>query len=588
MTVRPTIVDVLRRRSGEHASRRLFAFLDEHGVERAARTYGELDENAARIARTLRRHAQPGDRAMLLVPAGIRFFDAFFACLYARIIAVPAYPPSLTNRSGIVDRLRATARDCGPRVVMTTGEQMRLKPRWLAQLPELRYAEWIAVEEAAADGEEWRDDPPRSDDLAFLQYTSGSVATPKGVAITHDNIAANEEAIEALVGQDAMSASAVSWLPPQHDMGLIGTILHPLYRGSWCSYITPLSFLSDPMLWLRIISRQRATTTAAPDFAYRLCVERSAPDQRRELDLSRLQVALCGAERVRRDTLELFSEAFACSRLRKGALLPVYGLAESTLLVSGTRSGAAVETRWLNRRALEHGKAIEVPPGAEQAYDVVSCGQPAAGQQIAIVDPSTRRRCKDGAVGEIWVRGPSVALGYWCKPDETASTFAARIEGESEETYLRTGDLGFTSCGELYVTGRLKEVIVIHGRKVYPEDVEATARGAHDGARLGRGAAFGWPLESAEAIVVVHEVDTTRRYDFDDAAKRMVSAVASAHDTAVKAVVVVPLHTLPRTPSGKIKRSAAQAQLEAGRLPVVAHWPDAVTFGPPSAEDKCL
>ncbi|HEX3526027.1 MAG TPA: amino acid adenylation domain-containing protein [Thermoanaerobaculia bacterium] len=555
--VRPvTVAGLLRLRAAESADREAYLFLADGEADGERLTWGELDRRARAISRALRASLRPSDRALLLYPPGLDFVAAFFGCLYAGVVAVPAYPPRPNDRT--LDRLRAVARDAEPSAALTTASLLALAGR----APELAGARWIATDTLEAPDTLDEDLPEDPEALAFLQYTSGSTSTPKGVMVTHANLMHNEAAISEAFRQDESSV-VVGWLPLYHDMGLIGNVLQPLHAGSRAVLMAPAAFLQRPRRWLEAISRHRATTSGGPSFAYELCVRRIPPEQRAGLDLRSWRLAFNGAEPVRADTMERFAAAFAPCGFDPAAFYPCYGLAEATLFVSGGEAGRLPHTE---------------PVVATGGRPLVSCGHAWGGQRIAIADPETGVELPPGAEGEIWVAGPSVAAGYWRNPEATERDFRARLIG-SDEPFLRTGDLGLMSgsmsgseaAGDLYVTGRIKDLVILRGRNHYPQDLERTAEAAHPELRPGGAAAFSVSDESGEErLVIVAEVERRRHDDLGVIAEAVRRAIAEEHEVQAGEVVLVRVGGVPKTSSGKVRRSACRAALQAGELPVLA------------------
>jgi acyl-CoA synthetase (AMP-forming)/AMP-acid ligase II len=455
----PTLIELLQRRADEQPERHAFSFLaDGEGEAEARLSYGELDRRARALGARLRALGLAGERALLLYPPGLEFIAAFFGCLYAGAVAVPAYPPR-ANRP--MTRLRSIAADARPRAVLTTAGQWPDADKWSAGVPELQGLARLATDAPADDWDRrWRDPGAGGQTLAFLQYTSGSTATPKGVMITHGNLLANSATIRACFASTAESRG-VFWLPLFHDMGLIGGVLQTLYCGGSSTLLSPVAFLQRPLRWLQAISRTGATISGGPNFAYDLCVRKVTPEQRATLDLSRWHVAFNGAEPIRAETLERFAEAFAPCGFRREAFLPCYGLAEATLLVSGGPPGAPPAL--VAARAADLGRDRVVPADAHdaEARVLAGSGRVPAELEVAIVDPATGLRLPADRVGEIWVKGPSVAQGYWDRPEATAQTFRAALADAGAGPFLRTGDLGFLRDDALFVTGRLKDLIII-------------------------------------------------------------------------------------------------------------------------------
>ncbi|MDC0683710.1 non-ribosomal peptide synthetase [Sorangium atrum] len=571
-----TLVALLERRAEQRPSGHATTFLVDGEADARAMTYGDLDRRARALAAELQAGARAGDRALLLVPPGLDFIAAFFGCLYAGLVAVPVPLPQ--RKSGLM-RVLAIVRDCRPSVVLTTeaflGAVTMLRDD--PSFAELSHLRCMAVD-TIRDGQEdaWRAPRVTAETVAFLQYTSGSTGTPKGVVLTHGNLLRNELMIQRAFAHTEESV-IVGWLPPHHDMGLIGNILQPLYVGVPCIQLAPEHFLMRPRRWLEAISRYRATTSGGPNFAYELCIRKIPPEQREGLDLGSWKVAFNGAEPIRAATLDRFAEAFAPAGFRRGAFYPCYGLAEATLLVTGGAADAPPVVRSVDRAGLAQGYAAFEPRRPEDGVSLVGCGGSPAGDEVRIVDPETLRPCKDERVGEIWVAGASVAQGYWERPEETALTFEARLS-TGGGPFLRTGDLGFFSRGELYVTGRLKDLIIVRGRNLYPQDIELTAEESHPGLRAGGGAAFSVDVDGEERIVIVQELG--RRAPASGPAEpaelgaAIERAVADRHEVAVHAVVLIKPGSLPRTTSGKVQRRACRGRFLEGSLDAV--WQSAV------------
>ncbi len=541
---------------------RAFTFLsDGEGAEEHL-SYADLDERARAIAALLQEHGARGERVLLLYPPGLAYIAAFFGCLYAGAVAVPAYPPRL-NRS--LPRLRSILEDARPRLALTTAAIFARVDGWRGQAPWLGAVRWLETDGIDLErADSWEDPEAGEGTLAFLQYTSGSTGTPKGVMLSHGNLLHNSRELRRCFGYTAESR-VVIWLPPYHDMGLIGGILQPVHGGFPAVLMAPVSFLQQPRRWLAAIARTRATLSGGPDFAYDLCVRRIPPAERAGLDLSSWEVAFSGAEPVRAATLDRFAEAFAPCGFRRRAFYPCYGLAEATLIVSGGAPGAGPVERGFAAEPLERHRVVAA---ATDGRRLVGNGQGLVDQRVAIVDPESATLCPPAEVGEIWVAGPSVAQGYWNRPEETAEVFRARLSGRGE-TYLRTGDLGFLHGGELFITGRLKDLIIVRGRNLYPQDIEATVEAAHAALRPGCAAAFAVDVAGEERLVVVAELERTAKGDLERVVEAVRQAVAEEHEVQVHEVVLIRMATLPKTSSGKVRRRACRRGYLAGELAVV-------------------
>ena len=555
--MKATLREVLLDRAAADPGATALVFAD--GDERRPITRADLTGRAMSVAAALAdAGVRPGDRALLLFPPGEEYVVGFLGCLYAGVIAVPAFPPG--NTRGLA-RVEAIARDAQPCVALTdsaTAEAFGSRFGGTDWVTALRVLTTDTLD--AVSGDALRVDVDASA-VAFLQYTSGSTATPKGVMVTQGNLVNNCQSIADAVGIRP-DTRAVSWLPPYHDMGLIGGILQPLYSGFPGLLMPPLMFLHRPATWLQAISDFGATASAAPNFAFMECVRRLTDEDLATLDLSRWTHALVGAEPVRGHTLDLFAARFADRGFRRTAYLPCYGLAEATLFVTGGRATPEPARLSLDRAALVRDEIVR---DTETGAEYVSCGGPVGRDRVAVVDPETRRPVT--GVGEIWVSGPSIARGYWAERDGGSETFGARIAGD-DAPWMRTGDLGFFDGGELYVTGRRKELIVVRGGNHYPPDIERTAESASPAILPGRSAAFGIDDGSAERVVLVSEAP--RDTDAAAAVAAILAAVADTHGLALDDVVLIRPGGLPRTSSGKIQRTATRDLYLAGKLASIA------------------
>lgn len=530
-----SVVDLLRQRAAlSRSDFPAYTFLANGLSEEAHLSFSELDRRARAIAATLQQRLAAAERVLLLLPPGLDYVAAFFGCLYAGVVAVPAYPARANSN---LLRVESIVADADASLALTADTILsHIKPL-LAERQTLQRLSWLDVEDALdADECNWRPPTIDGDSLAFLQYTSGSTSTPKGVMVSHRNLLHNEEIIRTAFDQTEQSI-IVGWLPLYHDMGLIGNVLQPLYVGARCILMSPMSFLQRPLQWLQAITRYRATTSGGPNFAYDLCVRKVKAEELETLDLSSWNVAFNGAEPVRQETMDRFGETFAPCGFRREAFSPCYGLAEATLLVTAGRH-RVIEAR------------------DERAREVVGCGVGTSGQKILIVDPETRVECGSGLVGEIWISGPSVATGYWKRLEESASTFAARLAGSDEGPFLRTGDLGFMKDNQLFVTGRLKDLIIIRGLNHYPHDIELTVEKCDAALRPGCGAAFSVEVAGEERLVIVQEVDRHKPLEPHGAAARIRQAVMERHELHVYGVVFIKAGGIPKTSSGKIRRHA--------------------------------
>jgi acyl transferase domain-containing protein/acyl-CoA synthetase (AMP-forming)/AMP-acid ligase II/acyl carrier protein len=573
-----TLVDLLEFRAGAASDRTAFYFLQDGETESAALKAPQLRTHARRIALQLREIVSPGDRALLLFPPGLDFIAAFFASLYAGVIAVPCYPP---KRNRFDTRLQAIVGDAQPAIVLAPASVIeQVRDRQSVALGD-RNLKWLATDIAGEGTGDPTDFGPdngstdreiRPERLAFLQYTSGSTSTPKGVMVSHGNLMANLRDLDLGWRHDPESM-LVTWLPIFHDLGLIYGVLMPIYRGFKCYMMPPTAFLRSPWLWLNAISRFRGTHSAAPNFAYDICVDSITTERQACLDLQSWRCSLNGAEPVRETTCKRFYEVFRRCGLHENVICPGYGLAESTLKVASQRCGSGRTLFRADAEALAKNRVVPASADSRSTRELISCGSSEIDTQIAIVDPESLRRCPPGVVGEIWVSGQSVAQGYWNRPEVTAEVFRAFTEGDGP--FLRTGDLGFMRDGEIYVTGRLKDIVIVRGFNHYPQDIEATTKRADPALRANAGAAFSIECNSEERLVIVQEVERThvRKLEVEAVAAAVRAAIAEEHQIQLDTLVLVKPGAIPKTSSGKIRRSAAKALFEAGKIEgIIAEW----------------
>lgn len=575
-----TLIDLLARRVADAPEQTAFVYVDEDDSEQRW-TYADLGRRTAAAAATIAAASSPGDRAVLAYPPGLDFIAAFLGCMQAGVLPTPATYPKPRRP---LPRLDAIARDCSPNLALTTQQALE-KIQIDQQSTAVQALQWIATDGLPAHDAPVVAPQRQPDQPAFLQYTSGSTSDPRGVIVTHGNLLHNLELIRQGfdIPQPASQktpASGVFWLPAYHDMGLIGGVLTPIYVGGASYLIAPTAFLRRPLIWLEWLSRTGAAISGAPNFAYDLCVDKSNPEQRAQLDLSRWELAFCGAEPVREATLRRFADAFAPANFRPEAFYPCYGLAEATLMVSGGKRSAPLRTLSLDRDALAENRIVE--DAAVDAKTMVGCGAGLGEQEVRIVNHQTRQLCSDRTVGEIWVRGRSIAQGYW-RPNGDESFNASLACGDGG--FLRTGDLGFLDQGELFVTGRLKDVIIIRGRNHYPQDIERTVQQAHPAADFG--AAFGVTEGPEERLVIVHQIDRQhRRADLEQVLMAIRTAVVEQHELDPSAIVLIKPASLPVTSSGKVQRSRCRAMFLEDNLKVLAQWRHEADASDPSDAEQ--
>jgi len=539
-----TLVSLLRHRASVTREQTAYTYLDDRFGSPRTFSWGEFDERARAMAAGLLTRSKPGDRALLVLPSGPDFLFAFFGCLYAGLIAVPAPEPA---RARDIDRLRGLIASAKPSVVLAT--------RAL-----LDAGDWnvpgVAPEEVPIDGAAgWSEPAIDGASTAFLQYTSGSTGDPKGVMVSHANILANEAIICRAFGHDS-TTTVVGWLPHYHDMGLIGNILQPLFVGAQAVLVSPLAFMRDPLGWLRTVSKYRGRTTGGPNFAYELCVRRHQRlKQPLDIDLSCLDLAFVGAEPIRARTMQDFARIFGQYGFDERALFPCYGLAEATLFVTGGDKGVAP-------RLWER----QVGNGPRSVF--VGCGKPAGELDIRVVNPQTLAPCDEGVEGEVLVAGASVSRGYWNRPAETEATFGNRLPG-SDAPFLRTGDLGVLRAGEVFITGRIRDCIIVKGQNYYPQDLEVIAEGVQGGIRAGHCAAFGFESLDLERIGLVCEV-TDLAGGGAELCERIRATISDVHSVPVDTIVLIEPRSLSKTTSGKIERQSTKRAFLDGSLRAIA------------------
>lgn len=565
-----TLVDMLRRRAQTYQDKIAFSFSYEgDDANRTQVSYRDLDLKARSIAAELQSRGAAGERVLVLCRPGLDHIAGYFGCLYAGAVAVPVH-------ERLAPRLSSVVPDANARFALGISATHHEIVAALDSVNEGRGLHWLLTDEIDDDrATAWAPGAGDPEAIAMIQYTSGSTAAPKGVMVSHRNLLHNLAAIRTSWPGDDTSVG-VFWLPSHHDMGLIGANLSMIDIGCTTHLMSPTAFIRNPMRWLQAISRHRATYTVAPNFAYDACVQRSVPEERAALDLSSLTTAMNGAEPVLAATMRAFSAAFASAGFRPDAFMPVYGLAEATLLVSGGSDGPLPVVHRLDRHELGEGRVVDIAPDDPAAVEVVGCGRVRGGQRVAIVNPVTRQPCAADEVGEVWVAGPSVAQGFWARPEQSAETFAAFLADGSRGPFLRTGDLGFLRSGDLFITGRCKDLVVIGGVNHYPNDIEAVVQACHPALVLGRGAAFAFTPGQGELerLVVLQEVDRSRILDsdFEGVTSGIRTAISKHYALAVHSVVIVDRSTLPTTSSGKVQRGLCRERFLAGQLDPVFVW----------------
>ncbi|CAH2575329.1 Long-chain-fatty-acid--AMP ligase FadD26 [Planktothrix rubescens] len=578
------LVDLLRDRAEHKPDQLAYRFLADGETSQQTLTYLQLHQQAVQIASYLQSFLSPGDRVLVVYPysAGLEFIAAFFGCLYAGAIAVTDNPP-VSPQAIVKLQTRLESSQC--RAILSTKaliEQLKIqfsveKEEETRRGTSLR---WVATDDLLAQNLaiDWQEPPINGDTVAFLQYTSGSTGTPKGVIVTHGNVLHNSAIIYKAFGHHNNSKGLI-WLPLFHDMGLIGGVVQPLYGSFPVTLMSPVALVQKPFRWLEAISEYQATTSGGPNFAYDLVCRTATPEKLEQLDLSSWDVAFSGAEPVRWDTLKRFAEIFGPCGFKPEAFYPCYGMAETTLFISGVHKHQTPNILWVDPVALEHNQVIQTQetslannPQSRKTRSLVSCGFPWLGDEVMIVDPQELTPRDADQVGEILVSGKGVGLGYWDKPEDTETTFRVYVEGRGP--YLRTGDLGFLQDGELYITGRIKDMMILWGRNRYPQEIEATLDTCHPAIRAGHSAAFSVETELGEQLIIAAEIE--RRYlrnlNVEEVVNAIRQAIAEQNTVDVFAIVLLKTTTIPKTTSGKIQRRACRTKFLEGSLDSVGQW----------------
>jgi acyl-CoA synthetase (AMP-forming)/AMP-acid ligase II len=559
-------VDLLFQQAATHGNKSVYAFLGDGESIKETISYAGLAKRAQATAVILRASHPPGSRVLLLYPSCIDYMVAFFGCLLAGMIAVPVFPPRGNKHN---NRLEVIICDSQAAVALTTGHQLKEMTSAIKSSPLLSGMEFICTDLIDIDNaSNWRRPEVSKSTIAFLQYTSGSTGQPKGVIVSHGNLLHNESMIQASF-QSHSDTVYVTWLPIYHDMGLIGNMLHAFWLGATCYFMAPVSFLQRPARWLEAVNRFRATISGGPNFAYQLCADKISAESKQDLDLSCWEVAFNGAEPVRHHTLTQFSNAFALVGFRHQAWLPCYGMAESTLIATGGTPVQNPISLYVDQDALSQRRVL--PVSADSGVALVGCGANLPGQIIRIVEPATGAVCRPDQIGEIWLAGPHIGLGYWERPGATLETFQARIDECGEVPFLRTGDLGFLHADELYVAGRLKDVMIIRGVNYYPQDIEAAVEGADEALYPHGCAAFTVTDILGDRVVVVAEINRLhiRKFDPRVLVGKIRQQVQEQYELALSDIVLIRPGSLPKTSSGKVQRSQARQLYLSGGLSLI-------------------
>ncbi len=575
--VHTSFVELLRARTVQHPDKLAFAYLRDGREESESITFAQLDQQARAIGAQLQSLGATGKRAMVLYPTGLDVIAAILGCLYAGVIAIPAPPPEASRLRWTMPRLQAIIKDAEISLVLSTGSILELLESAGDDVAELRKIQKLDTALTKLEqAEQWVYPDIGTDTLAYLQYTSGSTSSPKGVMISHGNLLHNCDYINKTVGYNAESVS-VTWLPYFHDYGLVEGLLEPLYNGTPCYLLSPYSFVKQPFYWLQAISRYRASHSGGPNFAYALCLRRIKPEQRATLNLDNWTSAGIAAEPINPAVMEAFNSSFEPQGFKWRSFSPAYGMSETTLAVSSTPVDQDPKIYHLDKYALEAGTVVATERGGN-TRTLVGCGRLMCDTNVVIVDPETRQRCAPDVIGEIWISDPSVAQGYWRRPEDTEQTFQAHTADTGEGPFLRTGDLGFLDQGEVVVCGRAKDVIIIRGSNHSPQDIEWTVQECHAALRPENTAAFSVNVGGEERLVIAQEVigRFRRNLDVDEIVNAIRESVSLQHELDVYAVVLLNPGGVEKTSSGKIQRQACRQMFLEGKLNSVAEWTESI------------
>ncbi|WP_322552706.1 fatty acyl-AMP ligase (plasmid) [Priestia megaterium] len=560
-----SMIDLLSHKVMIHPEKVVYTFLSNDNQDETNITYQELHMYAKQIAAYLQHLGLEGQRALLMYPSGIDYVKAFLGCIYANVIPVPVYPPGLSRN---MERLKAIMDDSATNIILTTTQlHSKISFHFSDELSNMNL-KWIPIDDISYDyRDQWSQPKVDKESLAFLQYTSGSTSSPKGVMVTHGNILHNEAMIKAAC-QHNEDTVMLGWLPMYHDMGLIGNILQPLYLGAKCVFMSPMDFLQKPFRWLSAISKYKATISGGPNFAYDLCLKKITDEQKVQLDLSSWEVAFNGAEPVRYETIQKFAQAFKDCGFKLNQFFPCYGMAEATLFITGNEKLTKPVSKGFCKESLLENKAIERPVSSEYSVKLIGCGMTWLNQKVEIVNTDSLSKCASNEIGEIWVKGDSIAKGYFGRKQETNYAFNNIVKDTNENGFLRTGDLGFFHEGQLFVTGRLKDVIVLRGKNYYPQDIELTVEKADQAIISGASAAFSVDINGEEKLIIVAEIE--RKYRprphkerelkgyLDSVLRNIRQQVMEEHEVQPYTIYLLKTSSIPKTSSGKIQRSACK------------------------------
>jgi acyl-CoA synthetase (AMP-forming)/AMP-acid ligase II len=570
------LVDILHYRAAKHPERQAYIQLNHATQPEKSITYGELHTAAWAVAQHLKENSVPGERALLFYDMGIDYLIGFFGCLYAQIIAVPIYLPT---RSMHMQRLQSIVEDSTATLGLSNSIGLKKIFSFINDFPKFKKLNWIATDKLVsqhyADNISLEIPNINKDFIALLQYTSGSTSAPKGVMISHANLIYNQQMIQTALVHDESSTIA-TWVPLYHDLGLIAHALQSIYIGSTNVLISPMHFIQKPYRWLKAITDYKVATSGAPNFAYKLCINKITAEQVQTLDLSSWTAALNAAEPISLDTLKVFNQKFKVCGFKKNAFFPAYGLAEATVFVAGNARSALIKHMSLDVGQLRNNSVVQSNYDGD-VIELVNCGHSWLDQEVCIVNPKTFCLCGERQIGEIWVKGNNIARGYWQKTVETKSTFKAYLKDSGKGPFLRTGDLGFMDNGCVYFCSRIKDIIIIRGVNYYPHDIEQTVGQSHSGIVSGASVAFSIMQDEEEALIIVAEISKRYRfyepYQLNDVFNEIKNSIrrniTDAYDLSAKDIVLVKQFSIPKTTSGKIQRSKCKKDYLSNDLDVI-------------------
>ncbi|MCC5644396.1 fatty acyl-AMP ligase [Nostoc sp. CHAB 5824] len=574
-----SLIDLLSDRAQKQPDNQVFTFLKDGEIESDCLTYQTLDGQARAIAASLQSVTSVGERVLLVYPfnASLEFIAALFGCFYAGAIAIPTRPPQNTEECA---DFGFRIQECQVGIALTCGALIdKLQNSWLEWLAESLdrpQLSWIATDLISLDtGSNWQKREIDRDAIAYFQYTSGSTGIPKAVTISHSNVLQNCANFQQIF--PTLDFRGLNWLPLTHDMGLVAGIMQTIYAGACTALMSPIAVFQNPSRWLKAISTHKATISGGPNFIYDLCVQRVKPEQITNLDLSSWEIAGNAAEPIRPETLENFTALFAPYGFRREAFYLSYGMAEATLGISGGAVKERSAIQFVDEQALEQNRVVMVAEGQPGARRLISCGHPWPGNRVIIVNPKTLTPCLSDGVGEIWVQGAGLSRSYWHRPEETEQTFQAYLSDGSKDAFLRTGDLGFLYNNQLFITGRLKDMMIFWGRNFYPQTLEQTSENSHPALSANASAAFSVDVNGEERLVIAQEVDrhALRKLNSEQIAE-IIGAIRQTmvmqHLVEVYAIALLKPATLPKTLSGKVQRRRCRDQFLAGTLTVIEQW----------------